>query len=98
MKNTLLKFYRMLGPLGGGILLDTLDLATFGPFGIYFGWFIGLIVGWWMASIYQFGTVGKFVFASLAAIYLTLPMTEFVPIATLVSAISRFRGAPPDPA
>lgn len=90
------RIYHALGPIAGGILLDTIDLATFGPIGLYAGWLIGLTVGWWMASIYEFGFYGKVVFATFAAIYLTLPMTEFIPVATIVSAIARFRDVPKD--
>jgi hypothetical protein len=97
MTHFLAKLYRALGPLAGGLLLDVLDVATFGPLGIYFGWLVGYLVGWWMASFYHFRPAGKFLFASLAAIYLTLPMTEFVPVATLVSAFARYRGTPKAP-
>ncbi|MCP4093658.1 MAG: hypothetical protein GY747_09430 [Planctomycetes bacterium] len=92
------RVYRALGPIAGGILLDTIDLATFGPLGLYAGWIIGLAVGWWMASIYKFHFYGKVLFATLAAVYLTLPMTEFIPVATAVSAIARFRDVPKDQA
>lgn len=92
------RIYRALGPIAGGLLLDAIDLATFGPIGLYAGWFIGLSLGWWIASIYEFGFYGKVIFATLAAIYLTLPMTEFVPLATAVSAIARFRDVPKDSA
>lgn len=91
MTGTFQKLYRALGPLAGGILLDTLDLATFGPFGLYVGWFVGLVVGWWIASFHDFGPAGKAVFAGLAALYLTMPMTELFPVATVVSAVARFR-------
>jgi hypothetical protein len=92
MTGTFKKLYRALGPLAGGILLDTLDLATFGPFGLYIGWLVGLVVGWWIASIHEFGPMGKASFAALAAVYLTMPMTELFPVATIVSAAARFRG------
>ncbi|MHC4824323.1 MAG: hypothetical protein ACYTEP_09925 [Planctomycetota bacterium] len=92
MTGTFRKLYRALGPLAGGILLDTLDLATFGPLGLYVGWMVGLLVGWWIASIHEFGSIGKALFAALAAVYLTMPMTELFPVATLVSAAARFRG------
>ncbi|PCJ52889.1 MAG: hypothetical protein COA70_10815 [Planctomycetota bacterium] len=97
MMETFKKLYRALGPIAGGILLDVLDLATFGPFGFYVGWLIGLTVGWWMAGIYGFETLGKTVFACMAAIYLTMPFTELLPLATMISAFARFRGANPDP-
>lgn len=91
--NTLRKLYRALGPLAGGILLDTLDLATFGPLGLYFGGILGFCVGWWMASIHEFGSYGRFLFATLAAIYLTMPLTELLPLATIISAFARYRGS-----
>lgn len=90
---SLKKLYRALGPIAGGLFLDMLDLATFGPFGFYVGWIVGLSVGWWMASIYGFGNLGKTLFACMAAIYLTMPFTELVPVATIISAFARFRGS-----
>lgn len=81
---------RSMGPLAGGILLDLLDLATLGPFGLAFGWLIGGVVAWWIGSIYGFSTGKKFLLASLAAVYCMVPMTELVPLATIVSAACRF--------
>lgn len=95
MTKILRQFYRALGPLAGGIILDTLDIATFGPLGIYFGGFIGFTVGWWITSFYDFGPRMRFAIATLAAIYLTMPLTEILPLATSVSAIARFRGQDP---
>lgn len=92
MTSTLRRLYTALGPVAGGILLDVLDVATFGPFGFYVGWLIGLPVGWWMASIYGFGTFGKTLSATLAAVYLTAPFTEIFPVATIISAVARYRG------
>lgn len=85
--DSLKKLYRALGPIAGGLFLDMLDLATFGPFGFYVGWLVGLVVGWWMASIYGFGNLGKTAFACMAAVYLTMPFTEFMPVATVISAL-----------
>jgi len=87
------KIYRALAPLAGGILLDTLDLATFGPIGFYVGWLIGAAVGYWMAGIYEFSGKGRLLFAFLSALYMTIPFTEILPVATTISAVARFRGS-----
>ncbi len=86
------RLYRALGPLAGGIILDTLDLATFGPFGLAVGWLVGFTVGWWIASLNDFGSWGRLGFALMSALYLTVPWTEVLPLATTVSALARYRG------
>ena len=91
------RLYRAVGPLAGGILLDTIDLVTFGPIGIMGGFVIAITVGWWISSIYHFPVKGRILFAVLAGIYTAIPMTEIIPVATMVSAIARFREKPYEP-
>ena len=79
-----------LGPLAGGMLLDVMDLATLGPIGIGFGWLLGGGVAWWIGSIYGFSFDKKVILAALAAVYCSVPMTEMLPVATIVSAACRF--------
>ncbi len=81
---------RAFGPLGGGLLLDFADLATFGSIGFYLGPIIGGIMGWWLASVYRFGVVGQCVLILIAVVYCTLPSTAMLPLATIVFALVRF--------
>ena len=85
------RLHRAFGPLVGGMLLDLVDLTTFGPYGLG-GFFIGALVGWWICSIYNMTTSTRLCLALLAGIYCLLPLTEFIPVATLISAFIRFRG------
>jgi len=85
------RLHRAFGPLIGGIILDLVDLSTIGPYGLG-GFFIGGLVGWWICSIYSISTQTRFIIALLAGIYCLLPLTEFIPVATLISAFIRFRG------
>lgn len=85
------RLHRAFGPLAGGILLDLVDLSTFGPYGLG-GFVIGGLTGWWICSIYRIPTSARLVLALLAGVYCLLPLTEFVPLATLISAYVRFRG------
>lgn len=89
------RLHRALGPLAVGILLDVLDLATFGPVGLYLGVVVGLAAGWYLGSMAGLARGARVLFAIGAAIYLTVPMTEFLPIATVVSALGRFRTRAP---
>ena len=84
------RLHRAFGPLAGGLLLDGVDLATFGPFGIG-GLFIGAFVGWWISALYGFSGKVRLFWALVAGIYCLTPATELLPLATIVSAIARFR-------
>lgn len=77
------------GPLAGALLLDFVDLATIGPLGIG-GFFIGTAVGWWILSVYNISKNTRVLLALFAGIYCLVPFTEFIPIATLISALARF--------
>ncbi len=81
---------RAFGPLGGGLLLDAVDLATFGVIGFYLGPILGGILGWWLSSVYGFGTLGQCMIIVLIVVYFTLPGTSVVPVATIVFALIRF--------
>lgn len=87
----LVRLHRALGPLAGGIVLDFVDLATFGPIGLLGGFVMGGLIGWWISSIYDFSLRGRSVFAVLAAAYTAIPFTEILPLATMISAWARFR-------
>ena len=89
-RSLLYRLHRALGPLAGGMILDALDLVTFGPIGLCGGFIIAAFVGWWISSIYRFSLVGRITFSVLAALYVAIPFTEIFPLATLVSAIARF--------
>lgn len=94
---------RAFGPVVAGIILDVLDLATFGPIGLLAGIPVGAAAGYWMGSALGLPR-GQCIFCAIAgAVYCTIPFTEVLPLATLVGAYARFRGfgssppPPPDP-
>ncbi len=84
------RVHRALGPLAVGIILDLLDLATFGVVGIYLGAIIGMAAGWYLGTMAGLSPRARFLFGCAAAVYLTIPLTEFLPVATIVSAAGRF--------
>ena len=89
------RLHRSIGPIAGGLILDLVDLATFGPIGLFGGWILGTAVGFWIASIYGFSKQAKINIAILAGLYCMIPFTEPVPLATIVSALARFFEKPP---
>jgi len=88
-----------LGPLAAGAVIDAVDLATFGPVGIWLGMGVGGIVGWWLAPSLGFSRRYRWLCALLTGLYCTLPMTGFLPVATLVGGTIRLleREAGPEP-
>ena len=84
-------------PLLGGLILDFADLLTLGPIGLYTGMIVGGIIGWLISGIYGFSRNGRIILSLLAGIYCTIPGTFFVPLATMVAAMARFREKPAPP-
>ena len=82
VRGILERLYYALGPLSAGILLDVLDLATFGPIGLFAGALVGGYAGWILGELEGFERNTRIAVAVCAAIYMTLPLTE--PIAILV--------------
>lgn len=82
---------RAFGPVAAGILLDLLDLATFGPIGLLVGLPVGAAAGWWMACALGVEPKNRKWIALAAAVYCTIPFTEMIPLATLTGAYVRFK-------
>jgi len=87
----IVRLHRALGPLAGGIILDTTDFLTMGPFGLVFGLVLGGLVGWWVSSIYEFSDKARLRWAVLAGLYCAIPFTAPLPLATIISVISGLR-------
>ena len=79
-----------LGPLGAGLILDVLDLATFGPVGLCLGVLVGGVSGWILGKHEGFDRSLRIAFAICAAAYMTIPFTEGIPAATILFLLARF--------
>lgn len=88
--NIFYRLHRALAPIAAGLLIDMVDLSTFGQIGIFLGFSLGAIAGLWMG--YSLELKKKFIcLLSLAAgIYCMIPGTEYIPLGTIVGAILRF--------
>ena len=95
---TLSRFHRALGPIAGGVMIDLVDLATFGPIGIVLGLVFGGGIGWWVGSIYRFSPGKRVLWALVCGIYCTIPFTAIFPVMTIISAVARFGEDPGPPA
>ncbi len=84
------RFARALKPIVAGILIDLVDFATLGPIGIYLGFLLGGLLGYWICSIYKLRPLHRFLGALITGIYCTLPFTAFIPAATLMGAYIEF--------
>jgi hypothetical protein len=90
---------RLLGPMLAGLVIDGLDLVTFGAIGIYTGMILGGAVGYWLAPTLGFPPRGRWLCAIMTGVYCTLPLTGFVPAALIAAGVSRaiLRDTPADP-
>ena len=88
---------RAFGPVVAGLIIDLVDLATFGPIGLVLGLPIGGAAGYWMGRTLGLGKKPSLLCALAAGIYCTIPGTEFLPIATLVGAFARYSESKPKP-
>lgn len=89
--HTLRRLNRAFGPIAAGVIIDLVDLATFGPIGLVLGLPIGGLAGYWMGTCLGLDRKACLLCALAAGIYCTIPFTELIPLATLVGAYARFR-------
>ena len=82
---------RIFGPIVAGMIIDLVDLATFGPMGQVLGLPIGAFAGYWMGTSLGLSRRAAALCAVAAGIYCTIPGTEFIPLATIVGACVRYR-------
>lgn len=85
------------GPLLGGMLLDVVDLATFGPAGLYGGFILGGAAGWWLGHRYGLGGRHRVTLALAAAAYSATPATEALPLGTLIGGLVQVVRKPSPP-
>ena len=86
---------RAFGPVVAGLIIDFVDLATFGPIGRYLGFPIGAFAGYWMGRALGLERKPCLLCALAAGIYCMMPGTEMIPIATVVGALARYRESAP---
>ena len=81
----------VLAPVGAGMVLDAVDLATYGPIGLWLGMLLGGVVGWSLAPVLRISAKRRWLCALAAGVYCTLPFTGVLPLATLAGLLSRLR-------
>ena len=96
MRSFLQRIYYALGPLAAGIMIDVLDLATFGTIGLMVGAVVGGYAGWVIGEFEGLNRDNRLALACCAALYMMIPMTEPIPIATAFTLLARFLKGPRD--
>ena len=86
---------RLAVPALAGLALDALDLATFGPIGLWLGIPLGGALGFWLAPELGFPRSMRWLCSALAGLYCALPMTGFLPMATVAAGLARALARPP---
>lgn len=86
---------RAFGPILAGLIIDGVDLATFGPIGVFVGLPIGGAAGFWMGKCLGLRTWPCVLCGLVAGIYCMIPFTEALPLATIAGAYARFMESAP---
>ena len=73
-------------PILAALALDLADLATAGPIGLTAGLFVGAVATALIAWACGAPRARIALFAALGALYCALPLTEVLPLATLLTA------------
>ena len=87
---------RAFGPVIAGLVIDLVDLATFGPIGLVLGLPVGGFAGYWMGRSLGLNIKPSLLCALVAGIYCTIPGTEMLPLATIVGATARYYESSPN--
>ena len=87
---TIARLNNAMGPIAAGVIIDMIDIITFGPVGLVLGVPIGAAAGYWLGQSMNLRTNQCLMCALAAGIYCTIPFTELLPLGTLVGAIVRF--------
>ena len=80
---------RTFGPMAAGLVIDGLDLMTYGPIGLYTGLIVGGIAGYLLAPMLGFSERGRWLCALMTGVYCTVPMTGFIPAAAIGAGLSQ---------
>ena len=87
----------VLAPVIAGLLLDALDLATYGPIGLWAGLAVGGLAGYFLAASMGVAQKRRLGYAAVAGVYCMMPFTAFLPVATVLGTLIQLReGDPPD--
>jgi hypothetical protein len=81
------------GPILAAMLLDVADLFSLGPQGLVIGMLAGTTLGYRIAVASGFAAKGRLACAALGALYCFLPLTELLPLATMLTTASRVLAA-----
>ncbi len=74
-----------------GVLLDLVDFFTAGPVGFTFGFILGGGVTWLLLTLANYPREKRLWISLLAGIYCTSPLTEFLPLGTLLGTFISYR-------
>ncbi len=81
----------IIGPVLAGFLLDLVDFATYGPIGLRAGAVIGGLTGYFLAMSMGVEARRRWRYAAIAGAYCMLPFTAFLPLATVLGTVIRWR-------
>ncbi|MCB1045319.1 MAG: hypothetical protein KDC35_20425 [Acidobacteria bacterium] len=82
-------------PILVGMVVDMLDLATLGPLGVMWGWLIGGVGTYVVATLNKVPPKPKLFWSVVVGLYCSIPGTSFLPVATVMMTLWKWLGHKP---
>lgn len=92
------RFKRSFGPVLAGLVIDLVDFATIGPLQPILGLPVGTLCGWSAFGPLRMPTRQRLSLALACGLYCALPVTNFIPFATILGAFARVIWSDDEPA
>ena len=91
LNTTVSRVHHAIGPVAAGMVIDALDVMTFGPVGLVAGLPAGVLAGYWLGRSLGLEKQARLLCAAAAGLYCTVPFTELLPLGTIVGALCRYQ-------
>ena len=88
--DSLRRLNHAMGPVLAGMIIDAVDLVTFGPVGLVLGLPVGALAGYWLGQSMGLDKSASGICALAAGVYCMIPFTEVLPLGTIVGALVRY--------
>jgi hypothetical protein len=88
--DSLRRLNHAMGPVLAGMIIDAVDLITFGPAGLALGIPVGALAGYWLGQSMGLDKNASCICALAAGVYCMIPFTEVLPLGTIVGALVRY--------
>ena len=78
------------GPISAGLAIDAVDFMARGPIGLMIGMFVGGTLAYAFTTYWRLPVWQRMLWALAAGLYCLIPRPRFIPLGTIVGAVSQY--------